>query len=356
MPSSPPPASGPPRMRPFTYAGSTPRSIMPITCRCRKWCSRSAPSGSGSTSRACWRRYPGRRGLAQDFVCWRAMEAPYTTIPLKHWNDFRSFVDQLSENWVFRGQAAACWNLQNTVERTDFIRIRPQVEAEFMAEFQRGARNYLTRDQIPEHLIEWLALMQHHGAPTRLLDFTKSPFIAAYFAFEIALPEGGGNVAIWAINIHYLKQRSLEALRAYYGRELEESHDIVNESLFEKIFYDNRCSLVFPVEPFRMNRRYSLQQSIFVSTGRAAEPFMDQLQFLGPEMNQAVLKIELPALHQKQVLRELQRMNLNRASLFPDLDGYAASMRLRYNSLRTPEEVLADRIRKLEDNEYRFLP
>ncbi|WP_345256632.1 FRG domain-containing protein [Flaviaesturariibacter amylovorans] len=284
------------------------------------------------------------------------MDALYTTIALTHWSDFRNLVDKLSENWVFRGQAEAAWDLQNTIERTDFIRLRPEIEAEFMAEFQRGARNYLTRDQIPEHLIEWLALMQHHGAPTRLLDFTKSPFIAAYFAFEIALAEGGGNVAIWAINIHYLKQRSLEALRAQYGRELEASRNIVNETLFEKIFHGNHCSLVFPVEPFRMNRRYSLQQSTFVSTGRAAEPFMEQLRFLGTEMERAVLKIELPAVLQKQVLRELQRMNLNRASLFPDLDGYAASMRLRYNSMRTPEEVLADGMRKLEDGEYRFLP
>jgi hypothetical protein len=283
------------------------------------------------------------------------MEPLFTTITLRDWNDYRRFMDELSENWVFRGQADARWALQNAIERTDFIGLHRNVEAEFLAEFQRGARNYLTRDQIPEHLIEWLALMQHHGAPTRLLDFTKSPFIAAYFAFEICNPLSEGAVAIWAINIHYLKGRALEELKQLYPEELG-AEQLIHERLFEKIFYDNSRTLVFPVEPFRMNRRYSLQQSIFVSTGTAAAPFMEQLSFLGAEMHRAVLKIELPTALQKTVLRELQRMNLHRASLFPDLDGYAASLRIRYNALRSPEEQLTDQLRKLGDKEYPFHP
>jgi len=284
------------------------------------------------------------------------MAHTYTTISLNDWESYRQFLDSLSGNWVFRGQADAGWELQNAIERTDFVGLHPNIEQEFVAEFQRGARNYLTRDQIPEHLIEWLALMQHHGAPTRLLDFTKSPFIAAYFAFEICSATESNTIAIWAINIHYLKARSLAAFSAHYNEDLLKSGQLIHEQLFEKIFYENRCRLVFPVEPFRMNRRYSLQQSIFVSTGIASVPFMEQLGFLGADMERAVIKIELPAVLQKPVLRELQRMNLNRASLFPDLDGYAASLRLRYNSMRTPDELLGDQLRKLDDKEYLFLP
>ena len=125
---------------------------------------------------------------------------------------------------------------------------------------------------------------------------------------------------------------------------------------FLKRFFQNNRNLVFPVEPFRMNRRYSLQQSIFVSTGNSSESFINQLSFLGEEITKAVIKIQLPSLLQKEVLRDLQRMNLNRASLFPDLDGYAASLRLRYNSLKTPEETLKNKIQMLEDNSFNFLP
>jgi len=284
------------------------------------------------------------------------MENGYSVLKLETWSDYKRFVDNLSENWVYRGQANADWALENAIERTDFIKLYKGVEVDFLAEFQRGARNYLNRDETPEHLIEWLALMQHHGAPTRLLDFTKSPFIAAYFAFEHCSQESGNRVAIWAMNIKCLKQAAIERLQEIFSTELKSSGNLINESLFEKIFYQNSCSLIFPVEPFRMNRRYSLQQSIFVSTGNSYEPFMKQLAFLKDAIKKAVLKIEIPVALQKEVLRDLQRMNLHRASLFPDLDGYAASLRLRYNSMRSSEEINAAPVIKVDNAGLNLAP
>ena len=280
----------------------------------------------------------------------------FATVALSSWADFKKFTDELSPNWAFRGQLSADWELRNAIERTDFIRLYEGIEADFVSEFQRGARKYLSRDEIPEHLIEWLALMQHHGAPTRLLDFTWSPFIASFFAFEACHITDSNNITIWAINIKFLKQKAIEILATHFPREFEESANLVNEKLFEKIFYANKYSLVFPVEPFRMNRRYSLQQSVFVSTGNALEPFVQQLHFLKERSREAVIKIEMPAVLQKEVLRDLQRMNLNRASLFPDLDGYAAALRLRYNSMKTPEESMLYQLQKLEDRDFDFIP
>jgi hypothetical protein len=280
----------------------------------------------------------------------------YTTISLSNWAEYKKFVDRLSENWAFRGQVNTRWPLLTAIERTDFIKLRKGIEVEFVAEFQRGARNYLNKDELPEHLIEWLAMMQHHGAPTRLLDFTRSPFIAAFFAFEQCFVQHDISVAVWAINFNFLKNKALSELESELSADIRENKNLINEPLFEKIFYQNNSNLVFPVEPFRMNRRYSLQQSIFVSTGNSNETFISQLSFLGSELAKAVIKIELPSLLQKEVLRDLQRMNLNRASLFPDLDGYAASLRLRYNSLKTPEELLEDQIKMFEDDNFNFIP
>ena len=283
-------------------------------------------------------------------------EELFSTVALASWADFKKFTDDLSQHWAFRGQLSADWELRNAIERTDFIRLYHGIEGDFVSEFQRGARNYLSRDEIPEHLIEWLALMQHHGAPTRLLDFTWSPFIASFFAFEECHVSAHKHITIWAINIKFLKQKATEILSQHFPKELEESANLVNEKLFEKIFQANKYSLVFPVEPFRMNRRYSLQQSVFVSTGNSYEPFVEQLKFLKEESRQAVVKIEMPAMLQKEVLRDLQRMNLNRASLFPDLDGYAASLRLRYNSMKTPEESMLEQLQKLEDSAFKLIP
>lgn len=284
------------------------------------------------------------------------MSQHYSITRLEKWSDFKLFINRFSENWVFRGQADASWVLNNAIERTAFITHHKGIEADFVAEFQRGARNYLSRDEIPEHLIEWLALMQHHGAPTRLLDLTRSPFIAAYFAYEICSSRPDHNVAVWGLNINYLKNKALEILSEEYSEALQQSSNLINETLFEKIFYTNNRRLVFPVEPFRMNRRYSLQQSVFVSTGISDVPLMEQLQFLGEGIEKAVVKIELPASDKKAALRDLLQMNLHRASLFPDLDGYATSLKLRYDSMKTPLEILEEHVRKLEDKDYRFIP
>ncbi len=280
----------------------------------------------------------------------------YSVIQLQQWRDYKFFVEQFSGNWAFRGQASSNWVLNNAIERTDFIHFHKGIETEFVAEFQRGARNYLSKDETPEHLIEWLALMQHHGAPTRLLDLTKSPFIAAYFAYEFCWENDNGNVGIWAVNINYLKKKSLEILSQEFGHALKENKNLINEELFEKVFYQNNKRLVFPVEPFRMNRRYSLQQSVFISTGISDVPLMEQLHFLKDHIEKAVVKIEIPTKFKKEALRELNQMNLHRASLFPDLDGYALSLKFRYESMKTPEETMEENLRKLEDEDYHFLP
>ena len=280
----------------------------------------------------------------------------FSTVTLSGWQDFKDFIKDLGENWAFRGQAHAGWVLNNAIERTGFIQFYPGIEAEFLAEFQRGARNYLSKDETPAHLIEWLALMQHHGAPTRLLDLTKSPFIAAYFAFEHCREKEGHSVGIWGINIRHLRDKAIEILSAEFGQALQQNRNLINEELFEKIFQQNNKALVFPVEPFRMNRRYSLQQSIFVSTGNSRQPFMEQLLFLGNDISKAVVKIEVPACERKQAMRDLQQMNLHRASLFPDLDGYALSLKLRYENMKTPEERKNEAIQKSNDGDYHFIP
>jgi len=280
----------------------------------------------------------------------------YTTVVLQSWQEFKDFILQFGENWAFRGQADARWVLNNAIERTGFIQFYEGVEAEFVAEFQRGARNYLSKDETPTHLIEWLALMQHHGAPTRLLDLTKSPFIAAYFAFEQSSMAENHAVGIWCINVHYLKNKALEVFSKEFGAALQQNKNLINEQLFEKIFYENNKNLVFPVEPFSMNRRYSLQQSIFVSTGTSQQPFMEQLFFLGNDISKAVVKIEVPACYKREAMRELQQMNLHRASLFPDLDGYAASLKLRYDNKKTPQEIDKEVQHKSADSNYSFFP
>ena len=83
---------------------------------------------------------------------------------------------------------------------------------------------------------------------------------------------------------------------------------------------------------------------------------MEQLHFLGEDIKKTVVKIEMPAVHKKEALRDLLQLNLHRASLFPDLDGYALSLNLRYESMKTPGEVKEEHRLKENDANYPFLP
>ncbi len=91
------------------------------------------------------------------------------------------------ERWVFRGHSRLSWRLQPTIERlANEQHISPHVEKYAEREFKRRAHHYISDLPNDEDDLEWVALMQHHGAPTRLLDWTRSAYVAAFFAAESA--------------------------------------------------------------------------------------------------------------------------------------------------------------------------
>lgn len=270
----------------------------------------------------------------------------YTTKRFKSWNNLRHFVSKLSEDWIFRGQANSTWDLTTSLERASFTQKYDGIELSYLTDFQRGARNFLAAHEQPNDLIEWLALMQHHGAPTRLLDFTKSPFIAAYFAFENIQPKVK-SVSIWAINITSIREKAITHLFSHFKSEFQESHNQLTDEIFSKIFYRNDCDCILPVEPFTMNQRYFLQQSVFVSPGNSLTPLMEQLDFL-PIKDVNIFKLVVPSSIARTVQLELQKMNITRTSLFPGLDGYAKYMAMKYENLSKFDELIEIKTKEIE--------
>ena len=134
--------------------------------------------------------------------------------------------------WVFRGQRDANWKLASSYERArerlglSKLNERLSRISEYTAleEFKRNASHLLPRE--PSCQLEWLALMQHYGAPTRLLDFSESPFVALYFALDGRRAESEDTAksrsgkkngfSVWAINLsHLLSVKALSHMEPY---------------------------------------------------------------------------------------------------------------------------------------------
>ena len=98
---------------------------------------------------------------------------------LESWDDFLKIITGSPySNWAFRGHRKEAWPLASALSRYfhNFhidSRAWPQQEGRILRVFKRKAHQFLTQPPDPDDDFQWLALMQHHGAPTRLMDFTS---------------------------------------------------------------------------------------------------------------------------------------------------------------------------------------
>jgi len=110
------------------------------------------------------------------------------TVQIASWNEFVALTSEC-DGWAFRGLQDADWPLLSSLSRylqnyvPDKTSWRLREERAFRI-FRRKAHNYLPDASVLDDDIRCLALMQHHGAPTRMLDFTKSPFVAAFLPWK----------------------------------------------------------------------------------------------------------------------------------------------------------------------------
>ena len=140
-------------------------------------------------------------------------------------------------------------------------------EARIIRIFKRKAHLYLDHVPRDDDDLQWLALMQHHGAPTRLLDFTWSPYIAAFFALEMATRDA----AVYAVDTGILAASP---------------HATVNlrqRGVFQREVLARSTTSVFQSEPGVMNRRLTAQLGTFLVPGVIDDPAEDVLDRAYPE-------------------------------------------------------------------------
>ena len=153
--------------------------------------------------------------------------------------------------------------------------------------------------------------MQHHGAPTRLIDFTWSPYVAAFFALERTLNDG----VVWAMN-----PATINSSRADKPRRM----DPRTKGNFSRYYLKGSQRFIWMGEPHTMNRRLIAQSGTFAVPGVLDVPIEEMLS--DRDQENILAKFILTNAVREVGMRELYRMNITHATLFPDLDGLARSM------------------------------
>lgn len=138
------------------------------------------------------------------------------------WDEFLAWLAKLQGTWCFRGQRDANWLLNTSLDRavrqdfssatsSGYYHLDRETESrELLFRFQQRAHRYIPAPPSAKDLSSWFALMQHHGVPTRFLDWTQSAYVGLFFAFEEEPPEDG--CAVWAIDLDRLEAKAQELL------------------------------------------------------------------------------------------------------------------------------------------------
>ncbi|KQC10062.1 MAG: hypothetical protein APR62_12760 [Smithella sp. SDB] len=277
----------------------------------------------------------------------------YTKEDCKDWNDFLNKVRKLPQDTFYRGQKSYPFDkpqIQSSFDRAansakgavDEARKHKrelwEYEAAIIREFMRRAHHYVSDTPQNEDRLEWLSLMRHFGAPTRLVDFTYSYYIAAYFAFSNL---GDEDRAVWAIDQDWLRNESQKHCKSILGSTSRKEIDVSTPEKFTKCFLDptrkSRASRFFvaPVNAERMNTRLTIQQGCFLCSSNIQKPFEYNLSSMVTKSScqQFIVKFVIPHSARNDALTELKHMNITKASLFPDLGGLAESLNDRFELL-----------------------
>jgi hypothetical protein len=251
------------------------------------------------------------------------------TLRIQKWKEFVELFEfeRRFENWAFRGQSDGSWPLYSNLYRHILLtgvhqHAWPEQEARTLRIFKRKAHLYLDRTPPEDDDFQWLALMQDHGAPTRLLDFTWSPYVAAFFALERAATDA----AIWAVS-----PRQLRLTHERHPRLGDlDRFDPQGPGNFAKYFLRAKRKFIWQGEPFIMNRRLIAQSGTFLMPSVLSSS-LEELLVSYPRHRTLAAKIVLDTARVRaDAMRSLYTMNISQATLFPDLDGLARSMRFEF--------------------------
>jgi hypothetical protein len=242
-------------------------------------------------------------------------------------------LNNLPNSFIYRGHADAEWRLESSLERL----IGPAWSAESAMKFEEHSLDLFKpkfhlydRENIrPDSKLAWLSIMQHYGVPTRLLDFTQSPYVALYFALEAYNPQTRKDLAVFAIDYSAVMQKSIDHISEKDAtfRETRQTvykrQDVVFDEIVDRFAYD----IAWIAEPRQFNARLDRQAGSFLISGNRSRRIEDILASPIYETTE-ITKYQISKDLYHAVFALLRKMNVTSKSLYGDLEGLARSIRM----------------------------
>jgi len=234
---------------------------------------------------------------------------------------------------VFRGAFDASRPLLTSLDRLGgFARphAKAALESHILRSFIRYSRPYYPTPPVNDW--ELLISAQHHGVPTRLLDWTYSPLVAAYFATRPDRNERRQDRAVWRLDWHRVHEAFdfprlallIEDLHELFGQD---GARFTPWRLFE--WNSERRPFACMLEPPSLNPRIVAQVAVFTLCSDKNTSFDRFLDDHG--LGDALTRFVIPASEVARLRDQLDLAGVDERRLFPDLDGLAAMIR-RYFS------------------------
>jgi FRG domain len=219
--------------------------------------------------------------------------------------------------FAFRGTSSAAHTLASSLHRLAGGRADlRRLELALLRNFRKYAHGEAA---LPDSIWSWLALGQHRGLPTRLLDWTYSPLVALHFVTDdpAAFDEDG---VVWCVNFIEANKRLPPRLRRILQHEGSDTFTVEMLGAFAtlKDFEAlRRDPFVVFMEPPAVDRRILNQLALFSLMSRP-DARLDEWLEQHPKLCR---KVRIPAGLKWEIRDKLDQANVNERVLFPGLDG-----------------------------------
>jgi len=264
-----------------------------------------------------------------------------------------------SHTFLFRGMADSGYKLLPSIYReVEYKGEGPSIfnakyltfsnERSILEHFKQDASAYVSQFDTRND-VRWAELAQHHGVPTRFLDWTENPLVALYFACE---SNKHCDAVVWVLHkrnyLHYANEHDENRFQGNnpYATNEDAIQALLTISPMDGVKYAQLWKLPLVYTPYYFDHRMSAQSSWFMVWGTKRKPLEDLvddsvwMQYQPPADGVRLSKVPQEdrflcrfLIHQSEkqaFIRQLDRMGVHAKSLFPGLDGVGKRIERTY--------------------------